>query len=280
MLSALLRELHRRGKRCLVISRDRSVLQGLPYQAIFLLPSFPYKQLNWRWNLPWHVFRYVKPLPPDFRSEAPPRQHIFGEMCAQAGLTGEVELKGEIRLIQKEKRFAQQFQKSVIFQSTCLTAKYPMWTKDWGFEKMQKVVDAVRKHRRVVQIGSAGDPLLIGAEDLRGLSLRKSAAVLAGAELFVGLVGFLMHLARAVATPAVIIYGGREKPWQSGYAEYENLVSDVPCSPCWRYDNCESQKKCMEIIYPEIVIEKVIQILSRPKKILVARKVSIHTPTF
>jgi ADP-heptose:LPS heptosyltransferase len=66
--------------------------------------------------------------------------------------------------------------------------------------------------------------------------------------VFVGLVGFLMHLARAVDCRSVIVYGGREWPSISGYTCNENLVSRPPCSPCGLYDGCEYQRACMNEI--------------------------------
>ena len=69
-----------------------------------------------------------------------------------------------------------------------------------------------------IQIGSTADPPLQRVRDLRGATgIREAAAILYHARLYVGTVGFLMHLARAVECPSVIVFGGREAPWQSGY---------------------------------------------------------------
>ena len=85
--------------------------------------------------------------------------------------------------------------------------------------------------------------------DLRGkTTLRESAAILSRSLAFVGQVGFLMHLARAVECRAVILYGGREHPSQSGYSCNENLYSEVGCSPCWRLNSCPYDKECMRRI--------------------------------
>jgi len=75
--------------------------------------------------------------------------------------------------------------------------------------------------------------------------------------LFVGLVGFLIHLACAVDYRATIIYGGRELPSQSGYPCSENLTGQTSCSPCWRYDDCPGQRACMDQIISEYVIQTV-----------------------
>jgi ADP-heptose:LPS heptosyltransferase len=96
--------------------------------------------------------------------------------------------------------------------------------------------------------------------DLRGkTSLRESAAVLANSVLLLGQVGFLMHLARAVDRPAVIIYGGREKPWQSGYSCNTNLATEPYCSPCWRWNACHNpvERVCMRHVEVDDVVRAV-----------------------
>lgn len=73
----------------------------------------------------------------------------------------------------------------------------------------------------------------MNVEDYRGaLSLREVFLLMKDLDLFVGQVGFLMHVAAAVFCPSVIIYGGFEAPWQSGYAENDNIFSEISCSPC------------------------------------------------
>lgn len=277
LLSGLLREMAKRKKTALVICHDRSLLPKSSEKGLFVLsPKFPIVGAMKIWKAPIFRLSYVDTLPPDGVDEIPPKQHILAEMCARAGIRGEIERKGHFDLSPREKAESRKHAGAVVVQSTCLTARYPMLTKEWGVSKMQAVVDSLKGHRRIIQLGTPQDPLLSGAEDFRGLSPRASASVLAGADLFVGLVGFLMHLARAVDTPAVIVYGGREKPWQSGYGCFENLVSDVPCSPCWRYRACAGNQKCLEIIRPEEVIEKVWSALAKPRAVLTAEKLFIQ----
>ena len=79
-------------------------------------------------------------------------------------------------------------------------------------------------------------------------SLRESAAILANSLIFIGLVGFLMHLARAVDCRSVIVFGGRERPWQVGYVANCNLTGDNPCSPCWLRNRCDYEGACMDMI--------------------------------
>jgi ADP-heptose:LPS heptosyltransferase len=66
-----------------------------------------------------------------------------------------------------------------------------------------------------------------------------------------------MHLARAVKTRSVIIYGGRIKAWQSGYPCNENIETNPPCSPCWQNNNCDYDQKCMSDISVKDVLDGV-----------------------
>jgi ADP-heptose:LPS heptosyltransferase len=63
-----------------------------------------------------------------------------------------------------------------------------------------------------------------------------------------------MHLARAVDCRSVIVYGGRLKPSQIGYVANKNLYTQVRCAPCWLRNNCDFDRKCMDMITTEQVI--------------------------
>ena len=64
----------------------------------------------------------------------------------------------------------------------------------------------------------------------------------------------MMHLARAVDCRSVILYGGREKPAQTGYVANKNLYSQVRCAPCWLRNPCDFDRKCMDMLTaPQVV---------------------------
>jgi ADP-heptose:LPS heptosyltransferase len=138
--------------------------------------------------------------------------------------------------------------------------------KEWGIPNFQALRDMLQEYS-FVQVGLAGDPLLDNVVDARGLPVRRSAAVLANALLFVGLVGGLMHLARAVGTRAAVIYGGYEHPELTEYEGNISFYNDVECSPC--YDShrpqepCDSMK-CMVGIDPGAVHERIRRELPEP----------------
>lgn len=112
-------------------------------------------------------------------------------------------------------------------------------------------------------------PLLENVIDKRGLPIRKSAGIIKQSLFFLGLEGGLMHLAYAVHTSAIIIYGGFILPESSAYPENITIYNKVDCSPCYisyqRMANCNDMK-CMKGISPEFVIGKIPEMLERVKQ--------------
>ena len=198
--------------------------------------------------------------------DTPPHRHIAAEMCARAGLTGRVALRPYLALTDAELVGASHASGALVVQAAGLDAAAPMKNKQWPASRMQSVVDRFASRMPVIQIGSAQDPVLAGALDLRGkTSLRESAALLARARLFVGIAGFPMHLARAVDCPSVIVYGGREPPHATGYSCNQNVTSTPACSPCWQRNRCDFDRVCLEGIAAEDVIAAIERALSTPR---------------
>jgi hypothetical protein len=206
----------------------------------------------------------------------PPRRHIIAEMCARVGISGPVEIRPYLALSDEEKSSATWAQGKIVIQSSGLAARHPMLNKQWYQERFQAVVDGLAGEVDFIQLGSVTDPVLQNTKDLRGATgIRDAAAILHHARLYVGTVGFLMHLARAVECPSVIIFGGREAPWQSGYVCNSNLYSAVPCAPCWRANTCDFDRQCMRDISVADVISAIRQMMERPRNPLAVETVII-----
>jgi hypothetical protein len=200
---------------------------------------------------------YAHIIEAEDRSVAPIR-HIITCMCSHTGMTGEIALRPYFSLAPKERSQGRLAARQIAIQSSILSASLPIRNKEWFLERFQAVVDALGYDYTFVQVGYANDPKLDGVIDLRGkASVRQTAAVMSQSLAFVGLVGFLMHLARSVDCRSVIVYGGREAPWQSGYTCNENLFTTLPCSPCWQWNKCEFGHRCMTAIEPQSVIAAV-----------------------
>jgi ADP-heptose:LPS heptosyltransferase len=190
--------------------------------------------------------------------DQPPPRHIIAYMCELSGLRGSVALRPYLQLLEQERAIGSVVPRQIAIQSSGMGARYPMGNKEWYPERFQTVVTALRDRYNFVQLGTTSDPPLDGAIDLRGkTSLRESAAILSQSLAFVGQVGFLMHLARAVDCRSVIVYGGREWPDTTGYICNENLFSTPPCAPCWLWNRCDYDRRCMQVIHADAVVAAV-----------------------
>jgi ADP-heptose:LPS heptosyltransferase len=144
-----------------------------------------------------------------------------------------------------------------------------MRNKLYPKERFQTVIELIKRELRteglkIIQLGGKGDPLLDDVTDLRGkTTLRQTAGIISQSDALIGTSGFLAHLARAVDCRSVIIYGGREHSYQSGYTCNENIDSYVECAPCWRWNGCEFNRKCMTMIEPNQVFDRLLEVLEK-----------------
>lgn len=190
--------------------------------------------------------------------DAPTDRHILAAICQRAGITGEVGLRPRLTLRDDERAAGLRFPEQICIQSSGRGAAAFMQNKEWFIERFQAVVDALKSRFQFIQIGSAESPRIGNTLDLRGkTSLRETAALLSQARLFIGQVGFLMHLARAVECRAAIVFGGRETPALTGYIANENLYTPLPCSPCWQRNKCDFDRDCMKQITVNAVLAAV-----------------------
>ncbi len=141
-------------------------------------------------------------------------------------------------------------------------------TKTWSIEGWRELVGRLRENYDLVQLGDALEPVFDGVTSFAGqLSLRESMAVLAHSRTHIGPVSFLMHAANGLDVPAVIIYGGRETPANSGYQENRNVFVPMPCGPCWLHENrserCPHAMACMAQISPEQIFAAVSEVMCR-----------------
>jgi ADP-heptose:LPS heptosyltransferase len=246
------------------------------YEAnVRLLPEDGrFRRLAERLGQPMRPLSYSE-FDPVTDRDTPLREHILADMCRRAGLSGEVDLRPYVAVDPDFPLPPGAVAGGLVFQSSGLSAALPMANKQWPAERMQTVVDHFSRRLPCLQLGSKNDPPLKGAVDLRGGSLRQSAAVLYHSRLFVGTVGFPMHLARSVDCPAVIVYGGREVPELTGYSANVNLVNQPECSPCWQRNRCDFGRKCLNAIEPSAVIEGVERQLARPRSPLPVDRVKV-----
>jgi len=191
--------------------------------------------------------------------EIGPDGHVLRAMCHRSGIVGRVALRP---YFETREEFSSGLPDSFIAIGVMGSPLIP--TKNWFAERYHALAAELRRDFDLVQLGSSSDPPLAGALDLRGrTSIRQAASVLKHARCFIGQVGGLMHLARAVECPAVIIFGGREGVRQSAYSANVNLTGPVPCSPCWIIKKCPHEMACMDLIRPVDVLAGVRRILEQ-----------------
>lgn len=104
--------------------------------------------------------------------------------------------------------------------------------KRWPVESWEAVAAVLEDMAYlVVQVGGENDPPIAGTMDCRGLGLPQTADVLEHAKALISIENGMVHLAKAVGTRAVVLFG--PTPVVSfGYAGHQNLSTRC-CPPCF-----------------------------------------------
>jgi hypothetical protein len=177
-----------------------------------------------------------------YRTGAP--GHIGEQMAAVAGVV----LPRGWRPILPVTPAASRRPRLVVVQNSCRGARYAATTKEWPQERWRELALRLSRDCELVQIGSPQDPRLEAARDLRGqTTLLGAASLLAEAALFIGLESGLQHVAAAMETKSVIIYGGRSRPSETGYPFNHNLTRSPSCVGCGLNNDCPYGVMCMDI---------------------------------
>jgi len=266
LCTAVLRELRKRNRGKLGMISNFPELFEVTNDAMSVSPLWGdlYRKFARIWRRDFRLVHYLMGAAED--RSIPPKRHVIAELCARAGILGPVALRPYLLLTDKEKTLAAWAKGCIAIQSSGLDSMFPMRNKQWYPERFQAVVNALHREFDFIQLGSAANPTLENVKDMRGItSIRESAAILHHARLYVGNAGFLMHLARAVECPSVIVYGGREAPWQTGYMCNTNLYTALPCAPCWRWNTCDFDRMCMKEIKVEDVIFEIRELMRKPR---------------
>jgi hypothetical protein len=274
LCTTIFHEWAKRGvHKCWFLSQYHELFTKNPYSLRVIEDNWKAIKFLEKINQPATLIQYGKWIGEPDRI-APPKKHIIVEILQCSGITGKVSLRpywyGDISYVplMTSKRV-------ICVQSTQTFSSTPMNNKRWDERHLQVVVNHFVEGYEIVQLGTSNEPRLEQTTDGRNLSISDSASMLANASIFVGQVGFLMHLARAVDTRSVIIYGGREKARQSGYPCNENIESNLPCSPCWQNNQCDHDRKCMSDISVKHVMNAIKRIEKRLQDDLETEEVEI-----
>ncbi len=170
-----------------------------------------------------------------------PKQPAIAQMAKRLGLSGKIELKPKLYLTDQEKafgRFAPINKKQVAIMSTAVSAR-----KQWPH--YQELVNRLKQDPDLylVQVGAPEDTTLTGVDkNTNGTtSLRETAGILYNSDVFVGQIGSLMHMSRAVDCPAVIAYSSSEPDYMVNYIANINVH---PTRPCFLSQTGKCDKNC------------------------------------
>lgn len=147
-------------------------------------------------------------------------------------------------------------------------------TKQWAAEKFGRVAEEIRSRGlAVVAITTPGERPIIDemnkntaapVEAFTDLSLPQITALLARARLFIGNDSGIAHIAAAVETPAVVIFGSSNtahwRPWANAPAEV--VLEEMECQPCHGYF-CEKfdEPECIKRVPVNRVVAAVERVL-------------------
>ncbi|MBI4697817.1 MAG: glycosyltransferase family 9 protein, partial [Nitrospirae bacterium] len=95
-------------------------------------------------------------------------------------------------------------------------------------------------------------------------TIKELAAISEASGLFIGVDSAPMHIAAAVKTPVIALFGPTGKEWTPFGHGHIVISKEMSCKPCQK-GRCEGfqMRECMEAITPEDVKEAVLRILKR-----------------
>lgn len=146
------------------------------------------------------------------------------------------------------------------------------YSKLWPFENWVALAEHFSRvhHAEILVVGKEGKPLPLGRNLMGETSLRETAALLSQCRLYMGNDSGPLHLALAVGTPAVGVYGPLNPSlFYPKIPHFIPVWTEVECRGCWpdnrmrHPDHCPKiVPDCMTTIFPERVIEAGERLLS------------------
>jgi ADP-heptose:LPS heptosyltransferase len=143
-------------------------------------------------------------------------------------------------------------------------------SREWSVDRFIEVGKYFLKNEncRFIELGDRETPYLGLGKDCRGFPIMKSAAIIKNVDAVLAIDSLVIHLAAAVGTPAVVIYGctSPDVVWSAGL-HYPVWIDDLPCKGCRHkaggtfVDCVKGDYACLDRITPEMVIEKMNQCL-------------------
>lgn len=147
--------------------------------------------------------------------------------------------------------------------------------KCWPAERMAELIRNLQQQGHTVVLTGAPDarerdlidrikaavpqaPLDLGGQ----LDLQQLAALTAAASLFIGMDSVPMHIAAAMQTPTVALFGpSGDIEWGPWQVPHRIVTSNHPCRPCGK-DGCGGSKRseCLELIPVQQVLQAIAEL--------------------
>lgn len=137
--------------------------------------------------------------------------------------------------------------------------------KAWFWENWQRLINLINRYIRdnnltckLVQIGLPTDKVLDGVTGLTGkTSFRETAQILKKSITFIGYIGGLAHLSKAVGKKNIVLVSAWEPLELASYPDDINFYTNTECKNCGLKTPCPINRECMSAITVEQVYEAV-----------------------
>ena len=152
-------------------------------------------------------------------------------------------------------------------------------TKQWAVDKYAEVLaDLARRGLNPVAVGSPAEAAILAdlksrstvpVTTLADLTLPEVTAIASAADIFIGNDSGIAHIAAAVGTPSVVVFGSSNRvhwrPWTD--APYEIVYEPFECQPCAGY-RCEmfGEPRCIQSVAVDNVIAAIEHVLTIGKR--------------
>lgn len=221
-------------------------------------------------------FRFNKIVHLDY-IKLPSNLHIIDAFAVNAGVTLK-DKKPFIYIGEEHHREAERFFNFYNLTDDDLTVAVhagPTWPERmWFRERYIKVADYFKEHYKAtfIELGQfKGNGMGLGIDLTGKTSIRQTAAILSRCKLLLCVDSFVMHLAGAVDTPVVGLFGCTNPKQRLPFNDI-SLAPDTPsnCRYCYHWDQTRlsnlcirSRIECMESISPESVIRAMENLLAK-----------------
>jgi ADP-heptose:LPS heptosyltransferase len=249
MCTAVLRELRRRNPQCHVrfYSKFGALVRGLPY----IDEALPYE------SRPAGAVYLDYSDEADFIAPRAPLISLLGDMLGLRITDTRVECVVDSALVEQYRTAWRDLPRPHIV-AVRQSSSQRTSNKNWLNESWHALMPRLTRRATVIELGeqqaSNGTPPEGTYVDLRGqTSLGEMVAAIAAADVYVGPMSGPAHIAAAVGTQGVVIYGGYEPPAYSADPSRIGLEVPVPCAPCWLSTPCPYDHRCLRAITPDMV---------------------------